>query len=552
MQWLQKIVRPEIWKMAGYSSARMEMTDVSGMLQLDANENPYLPYLTSKGHNNINRYPEPQPDAILSRLAAIYQVSASQVLVGRGMDEIMDVLVRVFCVPYRDKILITPPTYGYYQVVADISAIGVTNVPLQIDNNFALDTEAIIEATDEHTKIVFLCTPNNPTGNILPLKDIEQIAQRLPNSIIAVDEAYIEFADAISATILMDKYKNLIVMKTLSKAYAFAGVRVGTLIADSEIIKVARKVLAPYPIPRPIASLILEALSPFGLELAHSRIELLKSERERVFMHLSSIPGIHVYPSDANFLLFKIDNADGVYKDLLAKGVILRNRGRDVENTIRFTIGAVEENDLVLRALGVKLEIAKHNERHAVVTRRTNETEILAKINLDKTAPIKISTGIGFFDHMLEQLAKHGGFSLELNAHGDTHIDYHHTVEDVAIVIGQILKQALGDKLGINRYGFVLPMDESCAFATLDLSGRGVLVYEAEFKSPLIGDFPVEMVEHFFLSLADQLEAAIHIKVTGHNAHHMVEVTFKAFAKALNQAIAITNGNNLPSTKGTL
>lgn len=553
MQWLQKIVRPEIWNMRGYSSARMEMTDVSGMIQLDANENPYSPYLTNKTiSGNINRYPHPQPDAVLSKLSTIYGVRQEQVLVGRGMDEIMDVLVRVFCIPYRDKIIITPPTYGYYEVVADIAGIKVTKVPLNIEDGFSLDVPAIINVADENTKIIFLCTPNNPTGNILPLSEIEQIAQELPNTIIAVDEAYIEFADALSATTIMDKYQNLVVMKTLSKAYAFAGVRVGTLIAAPEIIKVAHKVLAPYPIAVPVANLILEAVSPFGLELANSRIELLKSERERVFKHLSSIDGIHVYPSQANFLLFRVENANKLYKDLLSKGIILRNRGRDVENTIRFTIGTPEENDLVLRTLGVKLDLVKPAQRQAVFSRKTNETEILAKVNLDKTTPIKISTGVGFFDHMLEQLARHGGFSLELKAHGDIHIDYHHTVEDVAIVIGQVLKQALGDKRGINRYGFVLPMDEACAFATLDLSGRGVLVYEAEFKNPQIGDFPVEMVEHFFLSLSDQLEAAIHLKVTGNNSHHMVEGLFKAFAKALNQAISRTGNDNVPSTKGML
>lgn len=553
MNWLQKIVRPEIWNMAGYSSARMEMTDVSGMIQLDANENPYLPYLTTKtGVSSINRYPHPQPAAILSRLAAVYHVSPKQLLVGRGMDEIMDVLVRVFCIPYKDNIVITPPTYGYYRVIADIAGISVNRAPLTSENGFSLDVTSVIKASNENTKIIFLCTPNNPTGNVFTVEDIAQIAGSLPNTIIAVDEAYLEFADVPSATNIMDKYQNIVVMKTLSKAYAFAGVRVGTLIAAPEIIAVSRKVLAPYPIPAPISGLILEAISPFGLELANSRIELLKAERERVFKHLGSLSGIHVYPSQANFLLIKVDDANAVYKDLLAKGIILRNRDKDVKNTIRFTIGSPEENDLVLRALGVKLDVIKHHERHAVCNRKTNETEILAKINLDKTAPIKISTGIGFFDHMLEQLAKHGGFSLELSAHGDTHIDYHHTVEDVAIVIGQALKQALGDKRGINRYGFVLPMDEACAFATLDLSGRGVLVYEAEFKSPLIGEFPVEMVEHFFLSLADQLEAAIHLKVTGNNAHHMVEGLFKAFAKALNQAISKTDSNNVPSTKGTL
>lgn len=554
MQWLEKIVRPEIWKMAGYSSARMEMTDVSGMIQLDANENPYLPYLTSKSHtNNINRYPHPQPDAVLARLAAVYKVSPKQVLVGRGMDEIMDVLVRVFCVPYKDNIIITPPTYGYYEVIADIAGIQVKKVALDINNGFSLDAAKVINAANQNTKIIFLCTPNNPTGNVLPLKDIEQIAKNLPNVIIAVDEAYIEFATAKSASTIMENYNNIVVMKTLSKAYAFAGVRVGTLIANPEIIKVARKVLAPYPIPVPVAGLILEAISPFGLELANSHIELIKLERDRVMSYLNKTPGIYVYPSEANFLLLKVDNANAVYKDLLAKGIILRNRGRDVENTIRFTIGTPEENDLVLRALGVQLEITKHKDRHAVFSRKTNETEILARINLDKTAPIKVHTGIGFFDHMLEQLAKHGGFSLELSAHGDTHIDYHHTVEDVAIVIGQVLKHALGDKRGINRYGFVLPMDEACAFATIDLSGRGVLVYEAEFKNAQIGDFPVELVEHFFISLADQLEAAIHLKVTGDNAHHMVEGLFKAFARALNQAISQSANNTaIPSTKGTL
>ena len=152
---------------------------------------------------------------------------------------------------------------------------------------------------------------------------------------------------------------------------------------------------------------------------------------------------------------------------------------------------------------------------------------------------------------MLEQLARHGGFSLKLMATGDTHIDYHHTVEDVAIVLGQCLHKALGDKKGIQRYGFTVPMDEALATASIDLSGRGVLVLDAEFKTPMIGDFPVEMVHHFFLSLAHELKAAVHLKVTGENSHHMVEGMFKAFAKAFNQAISI-NGDAIPSTKGML
>ena len=190
-------------------------------------------------------------------------------------------------------------------------------------------------------------------------------------------------------------------------------------------------------------------------------------------------------------------------------------------------------------------------ERTAAIVRKTNETDILVRVNLDKKEPIKINTGIGFFDHMLEQLAKHGGFSLEIRAKGDTHIDYHHTVEDVAISLGQALKNALGDKCGINRYGFVLPMDEAHVAASIDLSGRGILVFKANFPTPLIGDFPIELVEHFFLSFSDKLEAAIHLSATGDNAHHMVEGLFKACAKALNQAIKETS-DNIPSTKGSI
>ncbi|RTL00459.1 MAG: imidazoleglycerol-phosphate dehydratase HisB [Proteobacteria bacterium] len=230
--------------------------------------------------------------------------------------------------------------------------------------------------------------------------------------------------------------------------------------------------------------------------------------------------------------------------------MIVRNRHRDIPNTLRLTIGSPVENDLLLAALGA-LETINKPQRVATVIRNTNETKILVEVNLDKTAPINIHTGIGFFDHMLDQLAKHGGFSLNLQADGDIHIDYHHTVEDVAIALGQALRQALGDKRGINRYGFTVPMDETLASCALDLSGRGVLQFEADYPTTLIGDFPVEMVEHFFYSLSDSLQAAIHLSAHGDNAHHMVEGLFKACAKALNQAIKQTS-DSLPSTKGML
>ena len=189
--------------------------------------------------------------------------------------------------------------------------------------------------------------------------------------------------------------------------------------------------------------------------------------------------------------------------------------------------------------------------RTAIVHRRTKETDIKVEVNLDKESPIRITTGLGFFDHMLEQIAKHGGFSLQLTCKGDLHIDEHHTVEDCALALGQALKQALGDKLGIHRYGFLLPMDEALAQVAIDLSGRPYFVFEGEFGRNIVGQLPTELVPHFFRSLAESLGAAINIKVQGDNTHHMIEACFKAVGRTLRQAMRITD-TELPSTKGTL
>jgi imidazoleglycerol phosphate dehydratase HisB len=189
--------------------------------------------------------------------------------------------------------------------------------------------------------------------------------------------------------------------------------------------------------------------------------------------------------------------------------------------------------------------------RVAQVVRKTKETAIEVEVRLDEEAPIRIATGIGFFDHMLEQVAKHGGFSLQLSCSGDLHIDEHHTVEDCALALGQALKTALGDKRGIQRYGFLLPMDEALAQVAIDLSGRPYFVFDGKFGRDQVGQLPTELVPHFFRSLAETLGAAINIKVTGENTHHMIEACFKGVGRALRQAIRVTD-TQLPSTKGTL
>jgi imidazoleglycerol-phosphate dehydratase / histidinol-phosphatase len=189
--------------------------------------------------------------------------------------------------------------------------------------------------------------------------------------------------------------------------------------------------------------------------------------------------------------------------------------------------------------------------RTATVSRKTKETDINVEVRLDEETPIRVTTGIGFFDHMLEQIAKHGGFSLQLSCSGDLHIDEHHTVEDCALALGQALKTALGEKRGIQRYGFLLPMDEALAQVAIDLSGRPYFVFEGRFGRDQVGDLPTELVPHFFRSLAETLGAAIHIKVAGENTHHMIEACFKGVGRTLRDAIRITD-TQLPSTKGTL
>jgi imidazoleglycerol phosphate dehydratase HisB len=257
---------------------------------------------------------------------------------------------------------------------------------------------------------------------------------------------------------------------------------------------------------------------------------------------------------DAGYELVMIASPDSVNDFLLelfsSQGAPLQSvqsaAGLRVEDAIRIDATRVSNDTWpqIARALTTGI-------RTATVARKTKETDIQVEVRLDDEAPIRVATGIGFFDHMLEQVAKHGGFSLQLSCSGDLHIDEHHTVEDCALALGQALKTALGDKRGIQRYGFLLPMDEALAQVAIDLSGRPYFVFEGAFGRDQVGQLPTELVPHFFRSLAETLGAAINIKVSGENTHHMIEACFKGVGRALRQAIRVTD-TQLPSTKGTL
>src|SRR5690606_10820234 len=273
----------------------------------------------------LNRYPEPQPVELLTHLARLYGVAPENLLVGRGSDEGIDLIVRAFCRAERDSVIICPPTFGMYKVSARIQGAGVIEVPLLRERGFAFDTEGVLAAWRDGVKIVFVCSPNNPTGNLIEHTTIEQLCQALADrALVVVDEAYIEFADAPSAVTLLGRYSNLVVLRTLSKAYALAGARCGALIAHPEIVSLLARVLTPYAIPEPTIRAVLDLTDASHREEARARIATILAERARLAQQLSQLPLIRrVWPSATNFLLVECTDADRVLQAATAAGLII-------------------------------------------------------------------------------------------------------------------------------------------------------------------------------------------------------------------------------------
>ncbi len=344
------ILRPDLRRFAGYSSARKEAS--GGSILLNANESPWAVPGDMLG---LNRYPEPQPAALLARLAALYGVAADRLLVGRGSDEAIDLLTRAACRAGRDAVIISAPTFGMYAVCAQVQDALVINVPLVAGRDFALDVDALIAAVDERVKIVYVCSPNNPTGAAVALADIERIALAIEGrALLVVDEAYAEFSAGSSAVALLGRYPHLAVLRTLSKAYGLAGARIGSLIADPAVIAVLRTIMAPYPLPAPCVAAALAALSDSATALARSRIALLRSERARMARTLRALPQVRkVFDSEANFLLVRFVDAAASYRQALAAGLVLRDPSRQpgLENCLRISIGTPEENEQLVRVL---------------------------------------------------------------------------------------------------------------------------------------------------------------------------------------------------------
>ena len=340
---INTLVRENVKAMKPYSSARDEFEDfdTADMIFLDANENPF--------ENGVNRYPDPQQATVKSVLAQQNGVDKNQILLGNGSDEVLDLLFRAFCEPRTDNVITLPPTYGMYGVLANLNAI--ENREILLSEDFQPQLEVIMKAVDKNTKMIFLCSPNNPTGNSFSKESVQYLLDNF-NGLVVIDEAYIDFSDKDSWIQKIKDYPNLIITQTLSKAYGLAGIRLGICYASAAIIGVLNKIKPPYNVNELTQQRALERLAnPTQIK---EEISSIIKERELLLKVLNEVNFVtKIYSTEANFILIKVDNANQRYDELIAKGIVIRNRTTQplCENTLRLTIGTEEENKKLMAAL---------------------------------------------------------------------------------------------------------------------------------------------------------------------------------------------------------
>ena len=340
---INNLVRENVKSMKPYSSARDEFEDfdTADMIFLDANENPF--------QNGVNRYPDPQQSSVKVVLAKQRNINPNQILLGNGSDEVLDLLFRAFCEPKIDNVITLPPTYGMYSVLSNLNNIENREVLLSTD--FQPQVEKILETVDANTKIIFLCSPNNPTGNSFSDESVTQLLQNF-KGLVVIDEAYIDFSDKESWLAKIDQYPNLVITQTLSKAYGLAGIRLGICYGSAAVISVLNKIKPPYNVNELTQLRALERLS--NPEKIKSEITSIIAQREELLKVLVDVKFVEkIYPTEANFILIKVDDANKRYDELIAKGIVIRNRTTQplCENTLRLTIGTKEENKKLIEAL---------------------------------------------------------------------------------------------------------------------------------------------------------------------------------------------------------
>ena len=548
-------VRPDLQLSEGYHSPQ-----VDAEVRLNTNESPFAPpeawrdeLLAGLAEISFHRYPDRPATELRQAVAALHGVTPEEVFCANGSNEVLQSLLLAFGGPGR-RALVFEPTYALHSHIARIT--GTEVVEGGRDDEFQIEPRHALELlAAQRPDVTFLCSPNNPTGRAEPPETVATVSGAAPGLVI-VDEAYGQFAPWSALALRGPAHPGLVVTRTFSKTWAMAGARLGYLVADPAVVRACESVVLPYHLSAQTQVAGLVALR--HVPEMEARVARISEERGRVAAALGDLP-VDSWPSDANFILFRPRDREAGRGVAGAPGPLgphpqLRQLGRPARLPACHHRHGRGERPLPPRPQG---DPVTTDARRAAKTRATKETTIEAELVLDGSGRTDVSTGLPFFDHMVEQLGKHAGFDLTVHATGDLHVDAHHTVEDVGIVVGALLAEALGDKAGVRRFAsMLLPLDEALIEVALDLSGRPFLAYSLAFApdTPGLGTppFDPQLAEEFWRAFATAANLTLHIRrLEGKNTHHMLEASFKGVARCLRDAVRV-EGGGIPSTKGSL
>jgi histidinol-phosphate aminotransferase len=511
---------PYVWASTAEDVARRRGLHPAQVLRFDANVPP-LPGVPQvplgESFARLNEYPEGTYRELRGAAATYAGVEAEEIVVGAGADGLIALAARTFLGPGRSA-FVRRPTYSLYAIASGIEGAELTDDPAA-------------------AAVVWVCNPNNPTGELVEPSEIAALARSLPDAAVVVDEAYFEYGGK-TVVPLIQQAPNLVAIRTLSKAFGLAALRVGYAVASPEVARELDRRRDPAPVSAPAARIAAAALRDPRLD-----VEETVAERERMREALTAA-GFDCPPSAANFVLLRGagDRAD----ELEAQGLVVRR----VRDGIRVTVRLPAENDLILAALGAAP--ATTARRSALVVRMSAETALRIALALDGQGRVRAQTGIGFFDHLLAQLGFHGGLDLEVVAGGDLDVDEHHTVEDVLAALGGALGQALDGRTGVRRYGAAtVPMDEARATAAVDLVRRPHAEVALGFRGERVGGLPLTLLPHALERFAIEAGLTLHVESAGEDDHHVAEAAFKAVGRALREACSL-DGAASASTKGAL
>jgi histidinol-phosphate aminotransferase len=502
-----------VWARTGEEIAAARGLPVAQVLRFDANVPP-LPGVPAvplgESFASLNEYPEGTYRELREAAAAYAGVEPGEIVVGAGADDLIGLVARAFLAPRRTA-AVRRPTYPLYAIASGIEGAEVVDAPLEPEALHGVD-------------VVWVCNPVNPTGELVEPEMIAALARALPDAVVAVDEAYFEYAGQTVVPFVRE-LPNLIAIRSLSKAFGFAALRVGYAIAAADVAAELDRRRAPAPVAAPAARIAAAALRDPVLD-----VESEISERDRVRDALVGA-GFDCPRSHANFVYVPVEDGFALAEQLEKDGLVVRRYPRAIRITPRLSA----ENDRLLAALGVLPVPAV--VRSALVVRTTAETALRVSLSIDGRRRSRVHTGVGFLDHLLTQLAFHGGLDLEAIAGGDVDVDEHHTVEDVMAGIGAALGEALGSRHGLTRYGAAtVPMDEARATAAVDLVRRPHAEIRLAFGGERVSGLALTLLPHALERFAVEAGCTVHVDAAGEDDHHVAEAAFKALGRALAQA----------------